>query len=218
MGAALQGLPGLVLTADADADFSLHAAGAQWQLRGPAGDLVLQGGLAQVRQRVEAALWLQRLQGLVAAQPTFTLELQALPSTRGGSFVEGERFNLALRSPRTASVLLLAVDAQGGISVLYPYSAAEKAPHAADALVVTPPAASPIRVTPPFGTDELLALAFERPPAFWGQLPQRGSLALGSPLLQAVERAVEQALTQTAQPGARVAQAGLLIRSLPRLP
>lgn len=208
---ALQGLVGLQLGSEPEGDFGLFAAGGIWQLRGPAGDLVLQGPLTQVRQRLEAALWLRRLAQRAAPQQAFTLELQALPSTRGGSFVEGERFTLALRSQRRASVLLLAVDPQGAITVLYPYSAAEKAPHGADALVQTPPRDSPIVVTPPFGTDELLALAFEQPPAFWSQLPQRGTLALGSPLLAAVEQAL-------ALPGARIASAGLLIRALPALP
>ena len=77
--------------------------------------------------------------------------------------------------------------------------------------VLTPPPSSPIVVTPPFGTDELLALAFEQPPPFWNQLPQRGSLALASPLLAAIEQAL-------AQPEARIGSASLLIRSLPRLP
>jgi hypothetical protein len=208
---ALAGLDGLLLGPEpGPADFTAGQQQGAWQLRGPAGDLVLQGTLAQLRTRLQAALWLRRLQRLAAPQQRFTLELQALPSTRGGSFVEGERFTLALRSQRRVSVLLLAVDPQGAVSVLYPHTAAEKAPHAADVAVVTPPAASPIVVTPPFGTDELLALAFEQPPAFWPQLPQRGALALNSPLLQAVEAAL-------AEPGASVAAAGLLIRSLPRL-
>ncbi len=208
---ALQGLPGLQLVGEQTADFGLRAEGVSWQLRGPAADLVLQGTLPQVRLRLEAALWLRRLQQAAATRNAFTLELQALPSTRGGSFVEGERFNLAMRSQRQASVLLLAVDPQGAIQVLYPYSADEKTPHAAGRVVLTPPDASPIAVTPPFGTDELWALAFEQPPDFWPQLPWRGSLAIGSVQLAAVERAL-------AQPGAQIASAGLLIRSLPRLP
>ena len=208
--APLDGLALLAEGAIGPADFSVAQQQGAWQLRGPAGDLVLQGTLAQLRTRLQAALWLRRLQQRAAPQQRFQLELQALPSTRGGSFVEGERFTLALRSQRNVSVLLLAVDPQGAVTVLYPHTVAEKAPHAADAVVVTPPAASPIVVTPPFGTDELLALAFEQPPAFWPQLPQRGALAPGSPLLQAVEAAL-------AEPGASVAAAGLLIRSLPRL-
>lgn len=209
---ALQGLTGLALVADGTADFALQPAEGAWRLLSPAGDLVLHGPLPQVRQRLDAALRLRRLQQAAAgARQAFTLELQALPSTRGGSFVEGERFNLALRSQRPASVLLLNVDPQGAIQVLYPYTADEKGAHAAGALVQTPAAASPIVVTPPFGTDELLALAFEQPPSFWGQLPQRGSLAPSSALLNAIEEALAQA-------PAGVGSASLLIRSLPRLP
>jgi Caspase domain/Domain of unknown function (DUF4384) len=208
---ALQGLPGLQLVGEISAEFSLRAEAGTWQLRSPAADLVLQGTLPEVRRRLQAALWLRRLQQAAAARPSFTLELQALPSTRGGSFIEGERFSLALRSQHRASVLLLAVDPQGMVQVLYPINADEKQPHAASALVLTPPPSSPIVVTPPFGTDELLALAFERPPPFWNQLPQRGSLALSSPLLAAIEQAL-------AGPEARIGSASLLIRSLPRLP
>lgn len=211
---ALQSLDKLVLGDTGGADFSLRADASNWQLLGPAGDLVLQAPLTQlplVRRRLEAALWLRRLARQAQPQTAFTLELQPLPSTRGGSFVEGERVNLALRSQRTAHVLLLAVDPQGMVNVLYPYTPNEKGAHLADAVVLTPPRDSPITVTPPFGTDELLAIAFEQPPAFWGQLPQRGALALNSPLLAAIERAVSTA-------GVRVASAGALIRSLPRLP
>lgn len=206
---ALQAADGLVLDSEAAADFSLAAATAGWQLRGPAGDLVLQGTLPQVQRRLEAAVWLRRLQGLAAARQAFTLSLQALPSTRGGSFVEGERFNLALRSPRLTSVLLLAVDPQGSISLLYPYNAREKAPHPADALVLTPPPGQGIVVTPPFGTDELWAVAFEQTPAFWGRLPHTGRLTLGDPLLAALEAALKA-------PGG-IGSAGLLIRALPAL-
>ena len=108
-------------------------------------------------------------------------------------------------------MLLLNVDPQGAFQMLYPYSPDEKAPHGAGALVQTPPAASPIVVTPPFGTDELLAIAFEQPPPFWNRLPVRDALSLQSPLLAAIEQAVST-------PGARVAFAGTLIRSLPKLP
>ncbi len=211
---ALQPLAGLSLMDTGSADFSLRAVAGDWQLLGPAGDLVLQAPLAQmslVKRRLEAALWLRRLARQAQPQTAFTLELQPLPSTRGGSFVEGEHFTLALRSQRHAHVLLLAIDPQGKVNLLYPYSPNEKAAHGADVVVITPPQDSPIAVTPPFGTDELLAIAFEQPPAFWAQLPQRDALSLQSPLLAAIERAVST-------PGVRIATATTLIRSLPKLP
>lgn len=206
--------PGLErVAAGRQADLALRTGPAGWRLLGPAGDLVGEGPMARaaaLQQRVEHELWLRGLVARVQAGARHGLELSALPGSRGGTFVEGERLNLALRSGAAGAVLVLHLDSQGTINVLYPYTRAETAGHAADVSVVTPPRDNPIVVTPPFGTDELVALSFRGLPAFWPMLPVRGPQRPDGPLLQALEAAVRE------RP-ADVAAATLTLRTLPRL-
>ncbi|MBK9134844.1 MAG: caspase family protein [Betaproteobacteria bacterium] len=178
-----------------DIDFTLEARALPWRLRSTAGDLVLEAprdAAAHVRRRLAASAWLRRLQ-TAAEQPArarMALEMQPMPASRGGTFVEGETFTLALRAERSAVVLVLVVDAEGQVSLLYPLRGEVGQRHAADAVVQTPSPASPLRVAPPFGTDELLAVAFEQPPEWWSLLPVSGTLPPGHALLAGLERAL----------------------------
>jgi hypothetical protein len=206
--------PGLArVDAGQQADLALRTGAAGWRLLGPAGDLVGEGplaGTAALRQRIEHDLWLRGLVARVQAGPAHALDLHALPASRGGTFVEGERLNLALRSGAAGAVLVLHLDAQGTIRVLYPHTRAETAAHPAEVPVVTPPRDNPIVVTPPFGTDELVALSFRGVPGFWSLLPARGPQRPDGALLQALKAAVRE------RP-ADVAAATLTLRTLPRL-
>ena len=200
-------------------DFALETEALPWRLRSPAGDLVLeaaQDAAAHVRRRLAATAWLRNLQAAAEhpGRARMALDMHAVPATRGGTFVEGEAFTLAVRAERGAAVLVLVVDAEGRISTLYPYRGEEGQRHAANAVVQTPPATTPLRVAPPFGTDELLAVAFEQPPEWWSMLPVREALSPGHPLLAGLERSLQP----TAQGGAAstIGLAVMPIRSVPR--
>ncbi|MFO1269397.1 MAG: hypothetical protein U1F67_23170 [Rubrivivax sp.] len=83
----------------------------------------------------------------------------------------------------------------------------------AHAVRQTPSPATPLRVAPLFGTDELLAVAFEQPPEWWPTLPVKEPMAPGHRLLVALERAL--------RPGAEGGAAGAVgvavmpLRSVP---
>lgn len=202
----------------AEADLTLEAQALPWRLRSPAGDLVLQArrdAPGHVRRRLVATAWLRQLQAAAdhPKRERMALDMHTVPATRGGTFVEGETFTLALRAEREAVVLVLVVDAEGRISALYPLNAEEAQRHPAHAVRQTPSPATPLRVAPPFGTDELLAVAFEQPPEWWPTLPVKEPMAPGHRLLVALERAL--------RPGAEGGAAGAVgvavmpLRSVP---
>jgi hypothetical protein len=86
--------------------------------------------------------------------------------------VQCESFVFEVRLEKAAYVMLLDMDSQGGLTVLYPSRASERAIIAAGA-----PRAIPgndpkdhIVVTPPFGSDAVAVLAFDQAPAFFSDL------------------------------------------------
>ena len=83
-----------------------------------------------------------------------------------------ESFSFAVRLQKPAYLMLLDIDSQGNLTVLYPTNASERqlvssgAPRAI-------PGKDPkdrILVVPPFGTDQVAVLAFERAPEFFSGL------------------------------------------------
>ena len=95
------------------------------------------------------------------------------PGSRGNTYVQCESFVFEVRLKKPAYVMLLDLDSQGDLTVLYPAGAArsgEMVPSGAPRAI---PGADPkdhILVTPPFGTDLVTVLAFEQQPAFFVDL------------------------------------------------
>jgi hypothetical protein len=103
------------------------------------------------------------------------LRAETDPASRGNTFVECESFVLELRLKQAAYVMVLDVDPQGFLTVLYPVKTAEHriVPAGAPQAIPADPKA-PIVATPPFGTDQMAVLAFAQPPAFFADLDSAG--------------------------------------------
>ncbi len=169
--ASIANLNGVAIV-DRDGDLTLSQTGGQVQLKGPAGDPILSTTAddSKLIKRIAAQVWLNR--ALPVGSDRLGLRAETDPGSRGNTFVQCESFVFEVHLQKSAYVMLLDLDPQGNLSVLYPTRASERqivtkgAPRAI-------PGADPkdhILVTAPFGSDQVSVLAFEQMPAFFAGL------------------------------------------------
>jgi len=161
-----------VAIVDRNEDLALHQRGTEVRLLGPAGDPILstKAGDPNLIRRIAAQAWMNRI--LPAPGDDFGMRAETEPGSRGNTYVQCESFVFEVRLRKPAYVMLLDLDPQGNLTVLYPTRAAEKQ-IVADGAPKAIPGADPkdrILVTAPFGTDQVAVLAFEQLPAFFAEL------------------------------------------------
>jgi Caspase domain/Domain of unknown function (DUF4384) len=161
-----------VAIVDRGGDLTLRQRGAEVRLTGPAGDPIVNttAGDPTLIKRIAAQVWLNRI--LPAANDSLGLRAETDPGSRGNTYVQCESFVFEVRLRKAAYVMLLDLDAQGNLTVLYPTRAAERQIVASGAARAIP-GADPkdhIMVVAPFGSDQVAVLAFEQLPAFFGDL------------------------------------------------
>ncbi len=166
--AALSG----VTIVERDGDMSLRQNGEQVQLAGPAGDPIVlsTAGDPKLLRRIAAQAWLNRV--LPVGDASLGLRAETDPGSRGNTYVQCESFVFEVRLQKSAYVMLLDLDSEGNLTVLYPTRAAERQIIAGGAPRAIP-GADPkdrILVTAPFGSDQVAVLAFERRPDFFADL------------------------------------------------
>ena len=94
------------------------------------------------------------------------------PGSRGNTYVQCESFVFEVRLQKPGFVMLLDLDAQGNLTVLYPAGPLERR-MVQSGVATAIPGKDPkdhIVVTPPFGTDLVTVLAFAKEPAFFAEL------------------------------------------------
>jgi len=157
---------------DRAGDLALRQTGERVQLMGPAGDPVTTttAGDPNLLKRIAAQAWLNR--SLPVGSDKLGLRADTDPGSRGNTYVQCESFVFEVRLKKPAFVMLLDLDSQGNLTVLYPAGPLER--RVVPAGVATAiPGADPkdhIVVTPPFGTDLVTVMAFEQQPAFFVDL------------------------------------------------
>jgi hypothetical protein len=101
-------------------DLTLRQRGDQAQLLGPAGDPVASttAGNPNLIKRIAAQAWLNRV--LPAGSDSLGLRAETDPGSRGNTFVQCESFVFEVRLQKPAYVMLLDLDSEGNLTVLYP--------------------------------------------------------------------------------------------------
>ena len=169
--AKVAGLSGVAIV-ERDADMSLRQRGEEAELQGPAGDPIVSTKAqdANLIKRIAAQAWLNRV--LPAGGDHLGLRAETDPGSRGNTYVQCESFVFEVRLQKAAFVMVLDLDSDGNLTVLYPTRASER-----EVVPAGPPRAIPsadprerILVTPPFGSDQVAVLAFERLPGFFAGL------------------------------------------------
>ncbi len=132
--------------------------------------------------RIQQELWKKEINTALTAHASFNMELSRSESKKGMVAKEGELIAFTLRSERPIYLLLLDIDSNGQLNLLYPYTKSELAPIAANKVVFIPGKlpGQKIRVQPPFGTDHLIAIGFTRLPEAFAQLLGTDILLQGS--------------------------------------
>ncbi len=128
--------------------------------------------------RVQQELWKKEINTALTAHASFNMELSLSESAKGLVAKDGELIAFTLRSERPIYLLLLDIDSNGQLNILYPYTKSELAPIAANKVVFIPGElpGQKIKVQAPFGTDHLIAVGFTR-------LPESFSKLLGASIL-----------------------------------
>jgi hypothetical protein len=163
LAATMGGIPGVAVAEGEGAyDLLVVQDDAGFKLFHPSGDELASydaAQLAEVLKRVSRQAAVQGLIDLTFPEQDFNVTLE-IPGNRG--FLEqGEEFTIEFSAETDSHVLLVDVDGQGYVSVLYPFDAEEARPVRKGRV----PATGELRVAPPFGTDHLKLLAFrDKPP------------------------------------------------------
>jgi len=167
--AAIQG----VTLVDKEADLIVRQNGEKVQLLGPAGDPVTSTSASDPKllKRIAAQAWLVRTVPVVT-KDTLGLRADTEPASRGNTYVQCEDFVFEVKLQKPAFVMVLDLDSEGNLTVLYPASPLERR-MLPNGVATAIPGADPkdhILVIPPFGTDLVTVMAFEKQPAFFGDL------------------------------------------------
>jgi hypothetical protein len=177
--AALQG----VSVVDKEADLIVRQSGDKVQLLGPAGDPVASTTAADpnLLKRIAAQAWLVRTLP-AASKDTLGLRADTEPASRGNTYVQCEDFVFEVKLQKPAFVMLLDLDSDGNLKVLYPASPLERR-MLPNGVATAIPGADPkdhILVTPPFGADLVTVMAFEKQPPFFAELTGAQAFAADS--------------------------------------
>ncbi len=110
---------------DSGADLTVRQTATKVQLLGPAGDPILATTASDpnLAKRIAAQAWLNRV--LPTSSDT-GLRAETNPGSRGNTFVQCESFVFEVRLEKPAYVMLLDLDPQGGLTVLYPTRPSER--------------------------------------------------------------------------------------------
>jgi len=167
--AAIQG----IAVVDKDGDLIVHQSGEKVQLLGPAGDPVTATTASDpnLLKRIAAQAWLVRTVPVMSADK-LGLRADTEPASRGNTYVQCENFVFEVKLQKPAFVMLLDLDSEGNLTVLYPASPLERR-MLPNGVATAIPGADPkdhILVIPPFGTDLVTVMAFEKQPSFFVDL------------------------------------------------
>ncbi len=141
---------------------------------------------AQVRQLA----WAQRLRSKAEKYRRGALQAEIDPAVYNGNFVPGKLINFVVKPDRKATLVLLNVDSNGKVGVLYPYTPSEDQPLPAGQAKHIPGTAKHllIEVKEPFGMDMQFVFAFDEPPPGLSGLHQLVDADPGDARLLAFER------------------------------
>jgi hypothetical protein len=161
-----------VSVVESGGDLAVRQTGEQVLLMGPAGDPVVTSTASDPNliKRIAAQAWLKR--SLPAGSDRLGLRADTDPGSRGNTFVQCESFVFEVRLQKPAYLMLLDLDSQGNLTVLYPAGPLERR-LVPSGVATAIPGSDPkdhIVVTPPFGTDLVTVMAFEKQPAFFVDL------------------------------------------------
>jgi len=157
------------LDAPGPADVVLFGAQGRLVLASGAGDKVADfaaGEVSLLQAQLQQMAWANRLRHLGQKNSRGTLAFEIDPSTFGGNMALGCTLRFVARPDRAANLVVVNVQSDAKVSVLYPFAADELRKLPAGAAQAIPDNAKPpIKAQLPLGMDMQFAFAFDEPPA-----------------------------------------------------
>lgn len=206
----LEGIRGVKLAGVSDqAMLEVASSDGGVELRAGSGDPIIKLPKANelLTRRIAAEVWWR---GLVAqAKPDFQVQVETNPAAHGNTFVAGEQFVFNVSSSQPASLLILNINPEGYVAVLYPQNEGQSVQHPAKQ-VLSLPEREKIEVTPPFGMDQVVVLALPKTPQNWhGVNKIKDLVGIDSPQIRGLERLLSEQ-------GGRFAWQALGVRAYPK--
>ena len=188
-------LPGVQISQQKSTLF-VRKKGSEYFLFNAGGQLISDVPLRRslVLERIRGEVYFSRLANMLS-QGWASMQTNIVPAISGGYLARCQPLSLAALSDKTAQMLLLALNAEGQIVLLYPDINANRgeliATPANQKIFISPG----VFVTPPFGTDQMLVLAVDPSVPGLETLSKHASVLSGieSPLAIALDAYVKAA-------------------------
>lgn len=172
---ALQALPGIELS-DIYPDIRIVPSGESIDLRNGANDLMISyppGFNDELIARVEQEIQVDRFFKRLKTERSFDISVDVRGKQNNGPHLGGEFVSFSVQSSENAYLLLLDIDREGGINILFPSFRHEQRLQPSSLVLET----DEIEVVPPYGTDNIVAIGFLDKPsdlyAWMGELTPR---------------------------------------------
>lgn len=194
LAASMASLPDVKLVGLRDpADVVLQAGAYGLRLVAASGDLL--GDLpandsARALGQVRQLAWAKRIRQLAERHQRAALPMDVDPAAFGGNFVLGSKISFVVRPDRDAHLVLLNINAEGKVAVLYPQQPGEDLALPAHQARHIPGAAEHqrIKVQAPLGMDLVFAFGFDEAPPGLNSLLNAPELDAGDARLATLER------------------------------
>jgi hypothetical protein len=108
----------------------------------------------QLMKKLSQESWSRALKALMQKKRSGIMELELVPNQFGSYFNLGEKLKISLKSPKAVTLMLLVVNANAEVSVLYPYANKDHSLKRENQVYLLPENDS-IRAEPPVGVDHL---------------------------------------------------------------
>ena len=150
-------------------DISLKKKGDQILLVSAAGDMITTLNRPNNADLVNSLKQQSRIHKIVSEddKQDFNVFLDVQGNGKGSAFLKGEKLGFTIKSDKESYILMLGIDSNGKMNVLYPYQASELAPIPARKPFVQKDL---IVVGEPYGRDYIQVYAFDKKPKELAQL------------------------------------------------
>ena len=179
---------GYATLVDTNADMEIRSLKSEVLFISKAGDLVatlVNPDIKTVMYNIAHQAWIHQIINQPYSQQ-FNVDIEMSGKGRGSTAIEGELIGFSIKSTEDAYILLLDIDSQGTIHVIYPYTAEELKPLKANKTLLLDEIS---RVSAPFGRDNIQVYAVKESTPEYDALRGK-SFTLGSPDALNLERLI----------------------------
>lgn len=157
------------------ADIVLRIRDQQLGILAASGDLLASmppGDILRATAQIRQLAWARRIRALAEQHRRGALPTEIDPAQYGGNFTIGKTISFVVRPDQSAVIVLININADGKVSVLYPASQAETKAQAGGQALYIPGKEERLRikVQEPFGMDVQMHFAFDAAPPGLAQI------------------------------------------------